>query len=75
MIAEQKSNKDWQGPSTENADPIGSENTNGIATESQGRADNPDLYQKDVLDKVAKRDEDSIWKRGNEKRTKHKEDE
>jgi len=75
MIAEQKDNKDWQGPSAESTDDIGNGNLNGIATESQGRDDIPDLYEKDILGKVNKRNEDSIWKRGHEKRTKHREDE
>lgn len=77
MIAEnkQEAEKNWQGPGKEgNADDaVTSEG--GIATETQGREDNPDMYEYDVLDNVMKRDEDSIWKRGKEKRIKHKEEE
>lgn len=47
----------------------------GIATETQGRKDNPNLYENDVFGRVIKRSKDSIWKRGNMKRIKHKEDE
>ena len=39
------------------------------------RKDNPDLYENDVFGRVIKRNKDSIWKRGNMKRIKHKEDE
>nr|CAI9751248.1 hypothetical protein WMHIBSEC_WMHIBSEC_CDS_0072 [Caudoviricetes sp.]CAI9751829.1 hypothetical protein AZFZUZMX_AZFZUZMX_CDS_0072 [Caudoviricetes sp.] len=75
MIAEQKSDKDWQGPSKESTEDVGNDTLSGIATESQGREDNPDLYEQDVLGIVARRDKDSIWKRGNEKRTKHRKEE
>ena len=44
----------------------------GIATETQGREDNPDLYENDVLGKVAKRKKNDIWSCGGEKRTKFK---
>ena len=57
-------------PQNQGNDPNG-----GIATETQGRKDNPDLYENDVFGRVIKRNEDSIWKRVNMKRIKHKEDE
>ncbi len=47
----------------------------GIASETQGREDNPSLYENDVFGKVIKRNDDSIWKRGKMRRIKHKEDE
>lgn len=53
----------------------GNDPNDGIATETQGRKDNPDLYENDVFGQVIKRNKDSIWKRGNMKRIKHKEDE
>lgn len=77
MIAEnkQEAEKNWQGPGKEDNANDAVTPDGGIATETQGREDNPDLYGYDVLDNVMKRDEDSIWKRGNEKRIKHKEEE
>lgn len=47
----------------------------GIASETQGRKDCPDLYENDVFGRVIKRNKDSIWKRGKMKRIRHKEDE
>lgn len=38
------------------------------------KADNPDLYENDVLGKVAKRKKNDIWSRGGEKRTKFKDE-
>ena len=53
----------------------GNDPNGGIATETKGRKDNPDLYENDVFGRVIKCNKDSIWKRGNMKRIKHKEDE
>jgi len=74
MIADKKSNEKWYGNSKVTADQGGKPN-GGAATESQGREDNPELYENDVTGKVAKRNENSIWKRGGMKRVKFNEDE
>lgn len=74
MIADKNNGQKWYGSEQINADQGGKPN-GGVATESKGREDNPDLYEDDVLDKAVKRKNDDIWTRGNEKRTKHKEDE
>lgn len=68
MIADKPSDKKWYGnwkPDTSQ----GSNANNGIATETQGREDKPELYENDVIGKVAKRKKNDIWKRGGEKRT------
>ena len=68
MIADKPSDKEWYGngkPDTSQ----GSNTNKGIATESQGREDNPELYENDVIGKVAKRKKNDIWTRGGEKRT------
>lgn len=68
MIADKPSDKKWYGngkPDTSQ----GSNASNGIATETQGREDNPELYENDVIGKVAKRKKNDIWTRGGEKRT------
>lgn len=74
MIAEKESIQNWQGSSSQtNADYNGKADA-GVATETQGRED-PGMYEDDVLDKVAKKREKSIWELGDEKRIRHKEDE
>ena len=67
MIADKANYKKWYGNGKDNAN-------KGIATETQGREDNPDLYENDVLGKVAKRKKNDIWSRGGEKRTKFKDE-
>lgn len=47
----------------------------GIASETQGRKDSPDLYENDVFGRVIKRNKDNIWKRGKMKRIRYEEDE
>lgn len=74
MIADKKSNEKWYGNGKVTADQGGKPNE-GVATESKGREDNPELYENDVAGKVAKRNENSIWKRGGMKRVKFNEDE
>lgn len=73
MIADKKSEQKWYGNGNVTADQGGKPN-GGVATETQGREDNPDLYENDVMGKVVKHNENSIWKRGGMKRIKHKED-
>lgn len=73
MIADKKSEQKWYGNGNVSADQGGKPN-GGVATETQGREDRPDLYENDVMGKVAKRNENSIWKRGGMKRIKHKKD-
>lgn len=73
MIADKPSDKKWYGngkPDTSQ----GSNDSNGIATETQGREDNPELYENDVIGKVAKRKKNDIWTRGGEKRTRFKDE-
>lgn len=71
MIAEEKAKQNWSG-----AEPDTSADHNGIATETRGREDTGDIYKKDILDELIKEhDEDSIFKRGNEKRIRLREDE
>ena len=51
MIADKPSDKEWYGngkPDTSQ----GSNPNNGIATETKGREDKPELYENDVLGKV-----------------------
>lgn len=74
MMAEKKSEQKWYGNGDVTADQGGKPN-GGVATETQGREDSPDLYEDDVMGKVAKRNEDNIWTRGGMKRIRHKEDE
>lgn len=74
MIADKNNGQKWYGNDNVTADQKGKVH-GGVATESQGREDNPDVYENDVMEKAAKRNEDSIWKRGKMKRIKHKEDE
>ena len=68
MIADKPSNKKWYG----NGKPDTSQGSNankGIATETQGRENKPELYENDVIGKVAKRKKNDIWTRGGEKRS------
>ena len=68
MIADKANNEKWYGnvkPDTSQ----GSNANNGIATETQGREDKPELYENDVIGKVAKRKKNDIWTRGGEKRS------
>ena len=44
----------------------------GIATETAGRENAPDLYESDVFGRVEKRRRDNIWTRGNERRISHR---
>lgn len=52
----------------------GGDANKGVATETQGREDKPELYENDVLGKVAKRKKNDIWTRGGEKRTRFKDE-
>ena len=73
MIADKPSDEKWYG----NGKPDASKGSNlngGIATETQGREDKPELYENDVLGKVSKRKRSDIWTRGGEKRTKFKDE-
>ena len=73
MIADKPSDKKWYG----NGKPDASQGSNpngGIATETQGREDKPELYENDVIGKVAKRKKNDIWTRGGEKRTRFKDE-
>ncbi len=74
MMAEKKNEQKWYDNGNVTADQGGKLN-GGVATETQGREDSSDLYESDVMGKVAKRREDSIWKRGGMKRIKHRENE
>ena len=74
MMAENISIKE-KSENTETPQNQGNDLNGGIATETHGRKDNPDLYENDVFGRVIKRNKDSIGKRGNMKRIKHKEDE
>ena len=68
MIVDKQSDNEWYGNG--NHDTIqGSNPNNGIATETKGREDKPELYENDVLGKVSKSKKNDIWARGKEKRT------
>lgn len=71
MIADKPSDKEWYGNGKPDASKGGNPN-GGVATETQGREDNPELYENDVIGKVAKRKKNDIWTRGGEKRTRFK---
>lgn len=73
MIADKNDGKKWYGNDSKTAKQTGNP-SNGMATESQGREESPDMYLDDVVGKVARRNENSIWKRGKMKRIKHKMD-
>ena len=73
MIADKPNDKKWYG----NGKPDASQGNNpnkGVATETQGREDKPELYENDVLGKVSKRKKSDIWTRGGEKRIKFKDE-
>ena len=73
MIADKPSDKKWYG----NGKPDTSQGSNankGIARETQGREDKPELYENDVIEKVSKRKKNDIWTRGGEKRTRFKDE-
>ena len=68
MIADKPCDKEWYG----NGKPDASQGCNpngGVASETQGRENKPELYENDVIGKVAKRKKNDIWTRGGEKRT------
>lgn len=73
-MAEEKGNKEWIGNGDITADKQGTP-SDGIATETNGREDNPKMYENDIFEKIIKRKKNDIWSRGNEKRVRHKEDE
>ena len=73
MIADKPSDKEWYGNEKPDASQSGNPN-GGIATETQGRENKPELYENDVIGKVAKRKKNDIWTRGGEKRTKFKDE-
>ena len=73
MIADKPSDEKWYGNGKSDASK-GSNASNGIATETQGREVKPELYENDVFGKVAKRKKNDIWTRGGEKRTKFKDE-
>ena len=69
-ISIENGNENIGAPQKQVTDPNG-----GIASETQGRKDSPDLYENDVFGRVIKRNKDNIWKRGKMKRIRHEEDE
>ena len=73
MIADKPSDKEWYGNGEPDASQGGNPN-GGVASETQGREDNPELYENDVIGKVAKRKKNDIWTRGGEKRTRFKDE-
>lgn len=73
MIADKPSDKEWYGNGKPDVSQGGNPN-GGIATETQGREDKPELYENDVIGKVAKRKKNDIWTRGGEKRTRFKDE-
>lgn len=73
MIADKPSDEKWYGNGKPDARQGGNPN-GGVATETQGREDKPELYENDVIGKVAKRKKNDIWTRGGEKRTKFKDE-
>lgn len=73
MIADKPNDKKWYGNGKPDANQSSNANK-GIATEAQGREGKPELYENDVLGKVAKRKKNDIWTRGGEKRTRFKDE-
>ena len=71
MIADKPSDKEWYGNGKPDACKGGNPN-GGVATETKGRENKPELYENDVIGKVAKRKKNDIWTRGGEKRTRFK---
>lgn len=69
MIAEnKKDSQNWSGASKEVSADNGGKANGGVATETKGRENASELYKKDVLGEIAKSKDNSIWKRGGEKR-------
>ena len=68
MIADKPSDKEWYDNGKPDASQCGNPN-GGVATETQGRENKPELYENDVIGKVAKRKKNDIWTRGGEKRS------
>ena len=73
MIADKPSDKEWYGNGKPDASQGGNPN-GGVASETQGRENKPELYENDVIGKVAKRKKSDIWTRGREKRTRFKDE-
>lgn len=73
MIADKPSDKEWYGNGKPDASQGGNPN-GGVASETQGRENKHELYENDVIGKVAKRKESDIWTRGGEKRTRFKDE-
>lgn len=73
MIADKPSDKEWYGNGKPDASQ-GSNQNGGVASETQGRENKPELYENDVIGKVAKRKKNDIWTRGGEKRTRFKDE-
>ena len=73
MIADKPCDKEWYGNGKPDASKGGNPN-GGVATETQGRENKPELYENDVIGKVAKRKKNDIWTRGGEKRTRFKDE-
>lgn len=73
MIADKPNDKKWYGNGKPDASQSGNA-SKGIATETQGREGKPELYENDVIGKVAKRKKNDIWTRGGEKRTRFKDE-
>ena len=73
MIADKPSDEKWYGNGKPDASQSGNA-SKGIATETQGREGKPELYENDVIGKVAKRKKNDIWTRGGEKRTRFKDE-
>ena len=71
MIADKPSDKEWYGNGKPDARQGGNPN-GGVASETQGRENKPELYENDVIGKVAKRKKNDIWTRGGEKRNRFK---
>ncbi len=70
MVTEKNDGNEWYG----NGDTIKNPN-GGMANETKGRETATDLYTDDVMERVMKRNDNNIWKRGGMKRKRHKEDE
>ena len=68
MIADKPSDKEWYGNGKPDASQGGNLN-GGVASETQGRENKPELYENDVIGKVAKRKKNDIWTMGGEKRS------
>ena len=68
MIADKPSDKEWYGNGKPDANQGGNQK-GGVASETKGREDKPELYENDVIGKVAKRKKNDIWTMGREKRT------